>query len=307
MTALTQAGPAWLFSPADRPELFADAAAAADVVVLDLEDGVALSDKDTARAALIGTPLDPARTVVGINPAGTAEHSSDLEAMAQTAYTTVMLAKCETPQQVAQLAPLDVFVLVETPRGAINVVELAQPDNVVAVMCGAEDLIAALGGTAPRRADRTLRDVIQHVRSASLLAAKAYGRLALDSGSLDIADLEGLRAEVDDAVAVGFDATAAIHPSQLPTIRAGYTPSAAQLRWAGRVLDAAANQRGTFTVDGAMIDAPVLQRATRIVQLVDQSLTGRARNRAERPPDRVGRAEHGRTRGTPKENRCQKP
>jgi citrate lyase subunit beta / citryl-CoA lyase len=230
--AFTQAGPAWLFSPADRPELFADAAAAADVVV-DLEDGVAPGDKDTARAALIGTPLDPARTVVGINPVGTAEHWSDLKAAAQTAYTTVMLAKCEAPQQVAQLAPLDVVVLVETPRGAINVVELVRPDNVVAVMWGAEDLFAALGGTAPRRADRTLRDVVQHVRSASLLAAKAYGRLALDSGSLDTEDLEGLRAEVADAVAVGFDATAAIHPSQLPTIRAGYTPSAAQLRGPG--------------------------------------------------------------------------
>ena len=55
--ALAQAGPAWLFSPADSPQQFAEAAAAADVVVLDLEDGVAPGDKDTARAALIGTPL----------------------------------------------------------------------------------------------------------------------------------------------------------------------------------------------------------------------------------------------------------
>jgi citrate lyase subunit beta / citryl-CoA lyase len=269
--ALTQAGPSWLFCPADRPDRFAEAAAAADVVVLDLEDGVAPADKDTARAALIGTPLDPARTVVRINPAGTAAYSSDLAAMAQTAYTTVMLAKCEAPQQVAELAPLDVVVLVETPRGAINVVELVRSDNVVAVMWGAEDLFAALGGTAPRRADRTLRDVVQHVRSASLLAAKAYGRLALDSGYLDIEDLEGLRAEVDDAVAVGFDAIAAIHPSPVPIIRAGYTPSVAQLGWARRVLDTASNQRGTFTVDGGMVDAPVLQRAKRIVQLVDRS------------------------------------
>lgn len=153
--------------------------------------------------------------MVRINPVGTVDHWSDLEAMAQTAYTTVMLAKCEAPQQVALLAPLGVVVLVETPRGAVNVVELARPDNVVAVMWGAEDLFAALGGTAPRRADRTLRDVVQYVRSASLLAARAYGRLALDSGYLDIEDLEGLRAEVDDAVAVGFDATAAIHPSCL--------------------------------------------------------------------------------------------
>ena len=62
-------GPGWLFCPADRPERFAKAAAAADVVILDLEDGVAAKDREAARAALIDTPLDPDRTVVRINPA----------------------------------------------------------------------------------------------------------------------------------------------------------------------------------------------------------------------------------------------
>ena len=64
-------GPGWLFCPADRPERFEKAAAAADVVILDLEDGVAAKDREAARDALIGTPLDPARTVVRVNPVGT--------------------------------------------------------------------------------------------------------------------------------------------------------------------------------------------------------------------------------------------
>ena len=80
-------------------------------------------------------------------------------------------------------------------------------------MWGAEDLFAVLGGTANRCADGSYRDVAKHVRSQTLLAAKAYGRLALDSVYLDIKDLDGLRAEVDDAVAVGFDAKVAIHPT----------------------------------------------------------------------------------------------
>ena len=67
-------GPGWLFCPADRPERFEKAAAAADVVILDLEDGVAAKDREAARAALIDTPLDPDRTVVRINPAATADH-----------------------------------------------------------------------------------------------------------------------------------------------------------------------------------------------------------------------------------------
>src|SRR6185312_3515987 len=89
VVVVTQTGPAWLFCPADRPERFAKAAAAADVVILDLEDGVAAKDRDAARTALIDTPLDADRTVVRINPAATDDHAHDLDALAKTEYTTV--------------------------------------------------------------------------------------------------------------------------------------------------------------------------------------------------------------------------
>lgn len=260
-------GPGWLFCPADRPERFEKAAAAADVVILDLEDGVAAKDREAARAALVATPLDPAKTVVRVNPVATPDHVLDLEALKDCAYTTVMLAKTETPEQVASLAPLDVVVLVETPLGALAVTETARVDNAFAVMWGAEDLFAVTGGTANRWPDGRYRDVAQHVRSQSLLAAKAYGRLALDSVYLDIKDLDGLRAEADDAVAVGFDAKVAIHPTQVAAIRAAYTPTDEQADWARRVLDTARTQRGVFQFEGIMVDAPVLRRAERIVAL----------------------------------------
>lgn len=260
-------GPGWLFCPADRPERFEKAAAAADVVILDLEDGVAAKDREAARQALIETRLDPARTVVRVNPSATADHELDLKAVAATDYTTVMLAKSEHPEQVAALAPLDVVVLIETPLAALNVVQLVQPDNAFAVMWGAEDLFAVTGGTANRRADGSYRDVAQHVRSQTLLAAKAYGRMALDSVYLDIVDLDGLRAEADDAVAVGFDAKIAIHPTQVPVIRAAYEPTPEQAQWARHVLAEARVQRGVFQFAGIMVDAPVLRRAERIVQL----------------------------------------
>ena len=265
--ALDLTGPAWLFCPADRPERFEKAAAAADVVILDLEDGVAAADREAARAALIDTPLDPARTVVRVNPATTTDHELDLKALSRTAYTTVMLAKTESAQQVSALAPLDVVVLIETPLGALTVTESARADNAIAVMWGAEDLFAVFGGTANRRADGSYRDVAQHVRSQALLAAKAYGRMALDSVYLDIKDVDGLRAEVDDAVAVGFDAKVAIHPTQVAVIRSGYEPTADQVQWARHVLAAARDQRGVFQFEGIMVDAPVLRRAERIVAL----------------------------------------
>jgi citrate lyase subunit beta / citryl-CoA lyase len=265
--ALGNNGPGWLFCPADRPERFQKAAAAADVVILDLEDGVAAKDREAARAALIDTPLDPDRTVVRINPATTADHAPDLDALARTRYTTVMLAKTETADQVSALAPLDVIVLVETPLGALAVTETARVDNAFAVMWGAEDLFAVTGGTANRWPDGSYRDVAKHVRSQSLLAAKANGKLALDSVYLDIKDLDGLRSESDDAVAVGFDAKVAIHPSQVAVIRAAYAPTHEQVDWARRVLDTARGERGVFQFEGIMVDAPVLRRAERIVQL----------------------------------------
>lgn len=260
-------GPGWLFCPADRPERFEKAAAAADVVILDLEDGVAAKDREAARKALVETPLDPQRTVVRVNPVDTADHALDLAALDGTAYTTVMLAKTEGADQVVSLAPRNVVVLVETPLGALTVIESATVDNALAVMWGAEDLFAATGGTANRWPDGSYRDVARHVRSQSLLAAKAYGRLALDSVYLDIKDLDGLRAESDDAVAVGFDAKVAIHPSQVAVIRAAYAPTEQQIDWARRVLDAARTQRGVFQFEGQMVDMPVLRRAERIVAL----------------------------------------
>lgn len=269
---VSQAGPGWLFCPADRPERFEKAAAAADVVILDLEDGVAVADRPAARDALINTPLDPARTVVRLNPASTPDHRLDLEAVAQTAYATVMLAKSEHADHVAALAPLNVVVLVETPLGALNVAELMRPANVVAAMWGAEDLFAATWGTNNRWPDGSYRDVAQHVRSQTLLAAKAFGRMALDSVYLDIKGLDGLRAEADDAVAVGFDAKVAIHPTQVSVIREAYKPTDEQVRWARAVLELAARERGVFQFEGAMVDAPVLRRAERIVQL--NALTG---------------------------------
>src|SRR3954447_13557811 len=116
-------------------------------------------------------------------------------------------------------------------------------DNAFALMWGAEDLFAATGGTANRRPDGSYRDVAQHVRSQSLLAAKAFGRMALDSVYLDIKDLDGLRAETDDAVAVGFDAKVAIHPTQVAVIRTGYAPTDDQVQWARNVLEAARSER----------------------------------------------------------------
>lgn len=269
---LRSAGPAWLFCPADRPERYAKAAAAADVVILDLEDGVAAPDRPAARTALAGTPLDPERTVVRINASGTDEQARDLAALDGTEYTTVMLPKSESAAQLAELAPRDVIALVETPRGAVFATEIAAAEPTVAMIWGAEDLVAALGGSSNRREDGTYRDFARHVRSTVLLAASAFGRVALDAVHLDIGDLAGLQAEALDAAAAGFDATACIHPSQVPVVRAAYRPAAARVDWARRVLAAAQTERGVFAFEGQMVDSPVLRHAEAILRRAGEPL-----------------------------------
>ncbi|SOX55173.1 CoA ester lyase [Mycobacterium ahvazicum] len=268
---LHAAGPGWLFCPADRPERFAKAAAAADVVILDLEDGVAQADKPAARKALQDTPLDPERTVVRINAADTDEHSRDLEALKPTPYTTVMLSKTESAEQVTALAPLEVIALLETPRGAVFAREIAAAPGTVALMWGAEDLVAALGGSSSRTADGTYRDVARHVRSTALLTASAFGLAVLDAVHLDIGDLDGLRAEAQDAVALGFAGTVCIHPTQIPVVRKAFRPTEEKLDWARRVLAAARGERGVFAFEGQMVDSPVLKHAAALVRRAGDS------------------------------------
>lgn len=259
-------GPGWLFCPADRPDRYAKAAAAADVVILDLEDAVAAADKESARRALVDTPLDPATTVVRVNAADTADHAADLAALAETGYRRLMLPKCESADQVRALAGFEVVALIESPRGALACERIMTEPNAAAIMWGAEDLVAALGGQSTRRPDGSYRDLPRHLRSTTLLAAKAAGKAALDGVYLDIPDLDGLREEALDAVAVGFDAKVAIHPSQVAVIRAAYAPSADELAWARGVLAEAPRHRGVFAFEGRMVDGPVLRHAEQIVR-----------------------------------------
>ncbi len=170
-------GPALLFCPADRPDRYAKALAAADAVILDLEDGVGADGKDAARAALAATDLDPARVIVRVNAAGTPEHAADIAALRGTGYRLIMLAKTETRAQLDGLGgDWRIVALCETPLGIVNAAEIAAAPNVIAVMWGAEDLIASMRGRTSRFADGRYRDVAVHARSAVLLAASAYGK-----------------------------------------------------------------------------------------------------------------------------------
>jgi len=263
-------GPAWLFCPADRPDRYAKALSRADLVIVDLEDAVAPANRPAARDALRRLAhdgvLDPDRTLVRINGTQSGDHPLDLAVLAEVGLPRAMLAKSEDPVQLAAIEH-EVVLLVETPRGIERITELAAQDNVIGAMWGADDLVAGLGGTTSRHPDGRYRDVARFARSRALIAAKAAGRLAVDAVHMDIADTAGLAAECEDAVASGFDATAAIHPSQVPIIRTAYAPSPGQVDWATRLLAHVGEDRGVTTFEGRMVDGPVYTQAERVLRL----------------------------------------
>jgi len=264
-------GPAILFVPGDRPGRFAKAADRADAVIIDLEDAVAADDRERAREALRASDLDPTRTIVRVNARGTADHPLDVEAVSATPYRILMLPKAERAADAASLAAetgCSIVALVETAAGVLAAEELAAERSVVALMWGAEDLVASLGGTSSRGPDGRYRDVARQARARVLLAAGGHGKAAIDAVHLDIADLAGLEEEARDAVAQGFAATACIHPGQVETIRAAYRPSPSEVAWARGVLAAAveAGAAGVFAFEGRMVDEPVLRHARRVLQ-----------------------------------------
>lgn len=263
-------GPALLFCPADRPERFQKAAQRADAVIVDLEDAVAPADTQRARGAILAQlgsagdapELDPSRTIIRINPAGTDEFEKDLHCLKHTPYRHVMLAKAEGAAQLKALGGYSVIALCETALGIVNAAAIAAEPNVVGLMWGAEDLLASLGGTSSRNDDGVYRAVALHARSTVLLAARASGKEAVDSVYVNIPDLDGLAAEARDAAASGFGSKACIHPSQVAGVRDAYAPSESDVAAATELLDAAAAAgTGVFQFRGKMIDGPILKHA----------------------------------------------
>lgn len=267
VTAPPLPGPAVLFCPADRPDRYDKALSRADVVIVDLEDAVAPGRKHAARGMLQDAMhlLPPERTVVRINPTCTEEGRADLAMLNDAGLQFLMLPKVETVDQVEELSSWRVIALCETARGVQAADSIAAAENCVALMWGGEDLTADLGGWSSRRADGGYLPHVTYARSRVLLAAGAAGAQAWDGVYHAIEDLEGLRAECADAVAMGFSAKVAIHPKQVPEIRAAYRPTKKQEGWASRLLAAVAvNGAGVTSFEGRMIDGPLIAMAERI-------------------------------------------
>ncbi len=253
----------WLFVPGNRPERFDKAiASGADAVIVDLEDAVPPDQKDAARANAAAW-LSPSRPVVlRINAADTPWFRDDLALCRRPGVAAVMLAKAERVDDLIAIGALAPIVpLIESAAGFDNLRALASAPNVQRLAFGAIDFQLDL-------AMRATFDELLFFRSQLVLASRVANLQApIDSPSTAIDALEEVDSEAQRARRLGFGAKLCIHPKQVAVVNAAFSPSAAEIAWAQRVLQANGEAAGAaFALDGKMIDKPVLLRAEAIVR-----------------------------------------
>ena len=268
-----------LFVPADRPERFAKAAASgADAVILDLEDSVAPSRKAGAREAVSAALAEAADVIriVRINPLDAGMLAEDLAAARRA--DAIMLPKAAG--QASVLALVEAFgadcppilpIATETPAAVFTLGEYAAvADRLCGLTWGAEDLPAAIGAATSREADGSYADPYRMVRSLTLCGAHAAGVAAIETVYPAISDEAGLATYAARGSRDGFTGMMAIHPSQVATINAAFTPDAATVAQAKAIVAAfaAAPEAGALQLNGRMIDAPHLRQARAILARV---------------------------------------
>jgi (S)-citramalyl-CoA lyase len=260
-----------LFVPASRPERFAKAlAAGADTVIIDLEDAVEHTVKDKARQHVreFAQAHPQASFLLRVNGASTSWFGDDMAVCAELAAVAgILLPKAESAGQVAQAfaAGKPVLPIVESAAGVLALGELAASPGVQRLSFGSLDLMLELG-TKPDTAGAQL--LLDHIRCQILLHSAAQ-RLAppLDGVYPDFADKEGLAAVAQQVRDMGFGGMLCIHPAQIPVIHSVFASAEDELDWARRVV-ATAHETGSsaFQLDGKMVDAPVIERARRMLE-----------------------------------------
>jgi citrate lyase subunit beta/citryl-CoA lyase len=278
-TTLLALARTFLFVPADRPERHARAlAAGTGGVIVDLEDAVAPERKASAREGLAASfgALPEAgrqRLLVRINASGTPWHDDDRTAVAalvaQGLIAGVVLPKAERAGDLRQLAEAIgatglLVPLIESAAGLAAVDELATAPQVLRLAFGNLDFQADVGLAC----DADEAELVP-VRLALLLATRRAGLHApIDGVTANWRDLQLLAADTARARRGGFGAKLCIHPDQVAPVHAALGPTADELAWAHRVIDAVRSAGGgVASLDGRMVDAPVVRLAERLLAL----------------------------------------
>ena len=280
----------WMFVPGHRQRMIDKALGLnADAIMLDIEDGVAPSEKDTARKNIgesLGrkkTPGSPAR-YVRINAIGHPRMDADLDAVVRPGLEGLVLPKVDTVAEARKVdailtdreskrrmpsGGIKLLIAIESPKGLLNAPAIAASSSrVTGLMFGAEDFGREIGLPAVREGEA--RDLI-FARSAMVIAAASAHVQAIDGVWVDLNDGAGLLGFAKQSRRLGFSGMSCIHPSQVDAINATFSPTAEEIDYCQKVLQAfeEANARGDGSIafGGQLIDRPIVERARRTIDM----------------------------------------
>jgi citrate lyase beta subunit len=258
---------------ADRRKIEKGIAAKPDCVIMDLEDGVAVNRKTEARqtivAALKELDFGSVEKIVRINTLDSGLTEDELEAVLPAKPDAILVPKIESSDQVAWVLhrlpeDLPLLIMIETAKGIVNLKDIAAVPGLSALVFGAEDLIASVGGIRT-----SSNHEVAYARSALAVHAAAFDLQALDMVFVNFNDEAGLRAESRSALELGYGGKTAIHPKQVVPITETFTPSPEEVDRARRIVEAdrqnQASGSGAFAFEGKMVDRPVVRAAEAVL------------------------------------------
>lgn len=267
-----------LFMPGNNPGmLFSSSILGADAVIIDLEDAVSASEKDAARI-LVREYLenfDNSATdiLVRVNPTDTPYFEDDIKMLLDIKIDSIMLPKASV-ESVKKLDEIltkhnsdrKIFALIETAMGvedSLNI--LSASDRIIGVLLGAEDLTLDLGAERTKESEE-----IRYSRQKIVAVSKALEIQAIDTPFTDTDDIEGLKKDAEFAKAMGMTGKAAISPRHVFAINQVFSPTDAEVEHAVRVCEGAIDAKekglGAWSLDGKMVDAPIIKRAVNLLK-----------------------------------------
>jgi citrate lyase subunit beta/citryl-CoA lyase len=274
-----------LFMPGNNPGMLQDAAIlGADSIILDLEDAVSLTEKDSARIlvrdAIKTIDYSQVEVVVRVNPLDTEFGSQDVDVIARVKPDTLLIPKADEEEiklvdnmlnKIEEeegyfAGSIKIIALIETAIGLETVYDVIKASKrVVGGLLGGEDLTSDLGVKRTKEGEE-----IFYARNKVATACRALKVDSIDTPFTDTNDYEGLAKDTAKAKNLGLTGKSSINPRQIEIIHSVFAPTAAELKHALRVLDAMKEAekegKGVYSLDGKMIDAPVIKRATLTVE-----------------------------------------
>ena len=275
-----------MFVPGNNPGMMADAHIyGPDSIMLDLEDSVTLAEKDAARLlvyhALQSVDYGNTEMVVRINPLNTPFGRKDIEAVVRAGVHVIRMPKTETADEVREVEAeilrveqrlgcvgrTQIMAAIESALGVVNAYDIATASTrMMGIALGAEDYCANL------KTQRTPSgNELQLARQTIVVAARAAGIDALDTVYSNLNDMDTFRAEVEYIKSLGFDGKSIINPRQIEVVNEVFAPKEKDIAKARTILaaikEAEARGSGVVSVNGKMVDKPVVIRAQRTIDL----------------------------------------